>query len=530
MYEQATDNAPSARTVTPFFVLSAVSWLVAVLFIAFHPDTVLSTIYFNSTLLTVTHILVLGFVSSVMFGALFQMLPVIFIKKIYSEKLAQWTFYLLLTGTLGLVASFYFGIQGAGLTISGVVLNTAVVLFVINVWKTIGRSAENITAKLYIRTSAVFLAVTALIGLLLALNFFWPYLPFSHIELLKVHAHFGVFGWFLFLIIGVSSVLVPMFLLVHKLRILPLNWGYVLLLGGLIIGVFAKIWSSDGLLMVAYLSMAGGIGLYLYFIYTVWKVRPRKNLDFELKKTMASFPALALVLICGLLFVFGLKTSINLSRFYIIVMLIGFISTLILGKFYKTLPFIIWLKVYKPHVGKMKTLLPKQLYNHTILKYQYYTHIIGFVLFFAGIVFRFLPLFYVGIALLIVGATLFTVNVFKVVSHQSKTETRKQATEPVSEDAVYEHLKEVIDPELFVNIIDLGLVFDFDLKKDPLSLEIEMTLTSKGCPLSDAIKQDINETLHAYYPDMQITVNIVWEPAWNMDMVSEEGKKQLMGR
>src|SRR5699024_2556048 len=106
------------------------------------------------------------------------------------------------------------------------------------------------------------------------------------------------------------------------------------------------------------------------------------------------------------------------------VMIIGFVSTLILGKFYKTLPFIIWLKVYKPYVGKKKTLLPKQLYSHKILKFQYYTHIIGFVLFFAALIVQWKPLFYAGITLLLVGAGLFTINVFKVVGHQSKTEAR----------------------------------------------------------------------------------------------------------
>lgn len=530
MYDQATDNAPSAGTITPFFAFSAISWLVAVIFIAFHPKAVLSSIFFSATLLTVTHILVLGFITSVMFGALFQMLPVIFIKKIFSEKLAKITFYGLLIGTLGLVFSFYFNIQGLGLTFFGAILNITMVLFVINVWKTIGKSVENITAKLYIKTSAIFLLITALIGLLLAFNFWFPYLPFSHIELLKIHAHIGLFGWFLFLIIGVSSVLIPMFLLVHKVNVLVINWGYVFLIIGLLLGTLAKFFDLSFLMYTAYGCVAIGIGLYLYFIYFIYKDRPRKNLDFELKKTMTSFSALILVMVCGVLYILGIRIGeVNWSRFYIIAMIMGFISTIIMGKFYKTLPFIVWLKVYKPHVGKQKTLLPKQLYSHKILKYQYYTHTIGFVVFFLSLILRSEIVFFIGVALLLVGAILFTINVLKVIAHQERIEIRKKVNEPVNEDAVYEHLKEVIDPELFVNIIDLGLVFDFDLKENPLTVAIVMTLTSKGCPLSDAIKQDINETLHVYYPNMKIEIEIVWEPAWSMDMVSEEGKKQLMG-
>src|SRR5690554_8209117 len=89
MFNQGTNNAPSAESVIPYFVLSAISWLVALVFIAFHPNSILSTVYFNEIMLTITHILVLGFVTSVIFGALFQLLPVIFLQKIYSESRSE---------------------------------------------------------------------------------------------------------------------------------------------------------------------------------------------------------------------------------------------------------------------------------------------------------------------------------------------------------------------------------------------------------------------------------------------------------
>ncbi len=421
MFSQGTNNAPSPKSVIPFFVLSAISWLFAMVFIAFHPNAILNSVYFNEVMLTITHVLVLGFVTSVIFGALFQLLPVIFLQKIYSEKLTKAIFYLLIAGTVGLSLSFYMGSNSYGLVSSGIILNIAVILFIVNVWKTIGKSKENKVANLFIKTSVVWLALTAIAGLLLAINFLTPFLPFVHLELLEIHAHFGIIGWFIFLIIGVSSVLIPMFLLVHKLEKKPLYIAYFMLSAALVLGGISKLTGVSTLMYIGFALGSLGIIYYLNYIYVAYKTRPRKFLDYGLKKTMIAFPTLILVVISSILFIAGFKTNFNLSAFYIIVLIIGFVATLILGQFYKTLPFIVWLKIYKPFVGKEKTLLPKDLYNYNILKYQFYSHVSGFILFFCSLLLNLISLFYIGIGLLMVGAVLFLINVTQIVLHKKQT-------------------------------------------------------------------------------------------------------------
>lgn len=421
MFNQGTNNAPSAKSVIPFFVLSAFSWLFALIFIGFHPNSVLTKVFFNEVMLSITHILMLGFVTSVIFGALFQLLPVIFLQKTYSERLIKIIFCLLVIGTIGLCFSFYFDSNGQGLTGFGTILNLAVILFIINVWKTIGKSIENNVAKLYIKTSVVWLALTTIAGLLLAINFWVPFLPFAHLELLKLHAHFGVIGWFIFLIIGVSSVLIPMFLLVHQPNKKLLYVAYFFLLLSLILGGVSKLLNQEVVMYCAYLFAALGFVFYLSFIYKVHQSRARKFLDYGLKKSMLAYSFLILAIAIGFLFIIGINVKYNLSAFYIVVLVIGFVATLIMGQFYKTLPFILWLKIYKPFVGKEKTLLPKDLYNNTILKYQYYFHIAGLILFCISLPIQWLSLFYVGLLLLVIGAILFFINVLKIVFHKKQT-------------------------------------------------------------------------------------------------------------
>ena len=102
-----------------------------------------------------------------------------------------------------------------------------------------------------------------------------------------------------------------------------------------------------------------------------------------------------------------------------------------------------------------------------------------------------------------------------------------QNEQKATEMGVYESLKEVIDPELYVNIIDLGLVYGLSLTKDPLTAKVDLTLTSKGCPMGGAIIQDIEQTLMRIYPGLIVQVDLVWEPSWSMEMVSEEGHVAL---
>lgn len=93
------------------------------------------------------------------------------------------------------------------------------------------------------------------------------------------------------------------------------------------------------------------------------------------------------------------------------------------------------------------------------------------------------------------------------------------------EDILMQRLRGVIDPELMVNIIDLGLVYDLRLSPD--TIEIDVTLTSPGCPLGDVIMQDIKAVTENQFPEHEVNVNLVWEPAWSTEMITEAGRGAL---
>ena len=87
-------------------------------------------------------------------------------------------------------------------------------------------------------------------------------------------------------------------------------------------------------------------------------------------------------------------------------------------------------------------------------------------------------------------------------------------------------LRQVIDPEVGVNIVDLGLVYRIDAT--PEQVLIEMTMTSPACPMGDMIMDDINAAIEASLPeDIPVVVQLVWEPPWNPGMMNESAREHF---
>jgi metal-sulfur cluster biosynthetic enzyme len=95
-----------------------------------------------------------------------------------------------------------------------------------------------------------------------------------------------------------------------------------------------------------------------------------------------------------------------------------------------------------------------------------------------------------------------------------------------SEDLVREALMEVIDPEIGVNIVDLGMVYGVDVSTEG-NVKITMTLTTPMCPLSEYIDAAVKEALAPLPAIGEVDVNLVWVPAWNPSMMSEDAKLEL---
>jgi metal-sulfur cluster biosynthetic enzyme len=99
------------------------------------------------------------------------------------------------------------------------------------------------------------------------------------------------------------------------------------------------------------------------------------------------------------------------------------------------------------------------------------------------------------------------------------------ALAPTLFDAVEEALKDVMDPELGVNIVDLGLIYDLSWDDENDALIISMTLTSAGCPLTDVLEEQTAQSLDGIVD--QFRINWVWMPPWGPEKITDDGRDMM---
>lgn len=97
----------------------------------------------------------------------------------------------------------------------------------------------------------------------------------------------------------------------------------------------------------------------------------------------------------------------------------------------------------------------------------------------------------------------------------------------VTEERIYAALRQIMDPELGINLVDLGLIYDIQIQEGAVA--VRMTLTTRGCPLHGSLVQAVERAIRGLAGVTSAQVEVVWEPRWNPDMISPEGKQALSG-
>jgi len=419
-----SNNAPDASVVKPHFVFGSIALLVlsAMIILA---DSNLLEAYFNTKILAITHMAVLGWATMIVFGALYQLIPVVFETSLYSEKLAKFTFWIFGFSILFLTYAFWVGSFSGLLIYASLLTFSALFLFVINVILSYRNSKKKNISSKFIITAIIWLAATEFVGTLIALNFKYIFLTETHLFYLKIHATIGLIGWFLLLIIGVGSTLIPMFLVSHQLNEKKLKIAYILINVGLL-GLSLN-WFLVNYTVIAplfWLAIAVGVLFFFSFVFEAYNKRIRKKLDIGMKHTLISMLSVFLPIVISLIVMMGFgmeeKFLIRVTTLYGFTVIFGFITTLILGQTYKTLPFVIWLDKYKGLVGKTKTPMPRELYSENIAKGQFYLYLLFIVCMILGLIFNNIVMIRIGSYTLLIVAILYNINVFKIVFHTVK--------------------------------------------------------------------------------------------------------------
>lgn len=414
---------PSNAAILPFYATGALFFLTLTVVMLSTPET-FTQHYFSPHMLTIVHLAALGWGTMVIFGAFYQLLPVIFEQDLYSEKMASFSWYTLTLGVTLLTWKFWTLEVGWIMIFGGSLIVFSVILLVINTLKTAGFQIWQQVQKLFLLSSVIWLLLTVSLGLLLVLNLSLskPIFSMSHLEILKLHAHMGIAGWFLQLIAGVSAKLVPMFLLGKSNKDYLLKYALIFqnvgLMAFLIDGCFFSV--TWRIFIYAALVLIGVVS-WLMYLYDCFKNRLRKRIELLMKHTFLSFLSLMIaILIIPLMYY---TEGYRWVMVYGTLIFLGWITNIILGKTFKTLPFIVWNENYKNVSGKVKVPMPKDLYSTKLTVWQFRTFIAAFIVFSLGLITQQIMVIKAGLLLWVLLAIIYNLNVFILLLHKAKNLT-----------------------------------------------------------------------------------------------------------
>jgi hypothetical protein len=412
-------------------------WLIA-------RPSMLSTYHYNQYVIAETHLFVLGWMCSVVMGAMYQLVPVALETKLYSERLAKWQFAVHVIGFVGMVWMFRaWNMKQVGHFGSAMALGVG--LFVYNIARTLMRVPKWNVIATAITAAVIWFSLTVLAGLSIAatkciyestegvatvegvkqvvggLRFVAGIVShFDAISAMHAHAHLGVVGFFVMLIVGVSYRLIPMFTLseVQSKRravtsITLLNIGLV---GSVVTILLRSPWKF------AFASVAvTGLAFYGWELKAILRARKRRSLDWGVKTFLVAIALLIPVSLFALVLSWP-QLPMNpftgqLENAYGFLGLLGVVTLAILGMLNKIVPFLVWFGVYSPHVGRAQLPTTREMGSERLQAGSLWTYLGGLAIVTTGILSSSELLLRVGGVLLLASLAMFALNGAKIFSH-----------------------------------------------------------------------------------------------------------------
>ena len=411
-------QAASVRLPLCFVLVGVLSLLTGGGFLLAQPD-LLATYHYTPHLIAVTHLFVLGFISSVVMGAMYQLVPVTLEVQLHSERLVKFQFAAHTLGFVGMVWAFW-NFNMACVGFFGSVLTLGIGLFVYNLSRTLATVKGWRAIKFGIASALFWLSTTVAAGLVLTATKFWNFSPFLPLAAMHAHAHLGVVGVFVLMIVTVSYKLMPMFTL-GELQSERRAWWSAALLNLGLLGVFAAILWQSPLKFIFASVIVAGLAIYGWEILAILRARNRRVLDWGMKYFLTAIAlliplsAVALVLAWARLPMTAL--TMQLENVYGLLALLGLVGLAILGMLYKIMPFLVWFHSYSRQIGRAKVPALADMYSVPLQIAGYWTYLAGLIVAGAATAWSHEMGIRWGCGLLALSLAIFAVNMGKILSH-----------------------------------------------------------------------------------------------------------------
>ena len=508
---------PTGKTPSPTLPLSYLVTAVAAFVLAcaavpaLAPE--LAGHYYHPRLTALAHTVTLGWITLSIMGASYQLIPIVLTRPVWSERLARWQFWILAVGIAGMVAHFYIG-RWPALLMAAVMVAAGVAMHLVNAALTL-RSVERwtFTAR-FIAMAFTGLGLTVVFGLLLAADRIWKLLPGGFFPTLHAHFHLALLGWVAPMVIGVAARVYPMFLLAPE----PSGWPERVQFWGLALGVPAVVTgllAAPALVAPGAIAVAAAAAAHLTWVSRMARDRKRPALDWGLRFVLTGSTFLIAATAAGLALAFDLLSGPRAALAYAVLALGGWVSLTIVGMMLKIIPFLVWYRIYSPQVGRAPVPTLAQLGWPAAERLAYALLTGGVAALAAALATGDARLIGAAGAVLTAGALCFAATVASVLHHMALYGRRPAiagGSDAPARELVVQALSGVLDPELGMSVVELGLIYGIDIVNG--TVNITMTLTAPGCPVHEVMPGWIRRAVMAVPGVDAVDVRITFDPPW----------------
>ncbi len=397
--------SPPMHIMAPYFIVAGIFYFFSMLSLLFLDIT--SDLH-DVSLVAWVHQYMLGFVMMSIFAAMAQLAPIVVEANHRFMSFFHLIWILLLVGLIVMLLGFYVNV--ALLPFGGILVLMAMVLFATDLWLTLKSTKRRTSVTASMKASNFFLLFGVLSGVMMALSYSGAQI--DAMPWYKIHVFALIGGFVVMIIMGISTVLVPMFGYSKRVSDNDFGVSFKTMFTGVLVMMIGSLLQVDSLENIAMLFIMVSVAFYFYQLFDMFSSRARVEHDIWAKSMYVGFGSLVLSWFFIALSFLGIS---ELLRPGLWLLLVGFMGFLIFGNFYKIIPFLVWFQRYSPLVGEQEVPMLHELVNQKMASMQFIFSSGGLFLTTLALLIKNQLLFNMGSTLLIMGAIFMLAQIVKII-------------------------------------------------------------------------------------------------------------------
>ncbi|MFP7297893.1 hypothetical protein [Neobacillus niacini] len=412
MLPQSMGNETNIKLPISFIIFSLIALVASQILVLVNGQMLVNGSFRIPAIWSSAHLLILGWALMVAMGAMYQLVPVAFLTKIWNEKFGFIQFIVTALGITSFSWMLYVSPQDA--FIPGILMLLGILMFLFQMVMTLRKQAKPNILTAFVGSALVCLFLTIFLGITLIYSLQTGFGAGYYQAIFKSHLLMGVTGWFTLLIFGFSYKMVPMFSLSHGFPMVQARYVYGIYISGLVITLLSFFSNNDILLKAGFFLLLAGFSIFSWHISIIIKKRLKKKLDKPF-----SFSIIAIVLgniihLAAFIALWSKQFSTLIGPLIYLYLMLWIVLS-ITGYLYKIVPFLWWTFKYSKEIGRKSVPSLKDMMNEKIVVPLFTLFIVSVVLVFVSIIFKSILLFNLGQSILSIVFIIIALSILSVL-------------------------------------------------------------------------------------------------------------------